>query len=208
MAGNFISEERNAIKFMIGLIGMEFALAMIFGTGLPLRYYQHWQQFFVQQEMGRSALQTLLRLSSWLYGVFFVHTGIAAHIVPAAPSSLSTFNGKIAGLARGRMLTLLAIFYIAIFRCLLFFSWAVAFTPLIMASAYDGWIDRKIAQFRFVYQSGQKHFMGNRGSKIAIYGLLLVFFLPVPVPPIGIIFWAIFLAISLHAWMKNLPKKI
>lgn len=209
---NFISEERSAVKFMIGLIAFEFALAMIFGTGLPIAYYQHLQQVLVRQEMGASSLETLLHLSNNLYANLFIHTGIAQFITPPPPPTHQvadlTLTEKLSWAARGRILTLLAIFYIAIFRVLVFLTWAVALIPLVIAGAYDGWTQRNVAQYRFAYQSGQKHFIGNRGSKIGLYGLMLVFFLPIPIPPIGIVFWAIFLGVFSYLWMRNMPKKI
>lgn len=209
---NFISEERSAVKFMIGVIAFEFAMAMIFGTGLPIAYYQHLQQVLVRQEMGADSLETLLHLSNNLYSVVFIHTGIAQMITPSPPVTHQlaklTLTQRLSWAARGRILTLLAVFYVAIFRTLVFLTWAVALIPLVIAGAYDGWIQRNVAQYRFVYQSGQKHFVGNRGSKIALYGLLLIFFLPIPVPPIAIVFWAIFLGVFSYLWMRNMPKKI
>ncbi|OFC35987.1 DUF4400 domain-containing protein [Acidithiobacillus caldus] len=208
---NFISEERAAVRFMIGVIGLEFAMAMIFGTGLPIAYYQHWQQDLVRQEMGQSALRTLLHLTGYLYTALFVHSGLQHWLMPPAPksnTSAMTLTGKLAWLSRDRITTLLALFYIAIFRVLVFLSWSIALVPLIFAAAYDGWVQRQVAQFRFVYQSGQKHFIGNRGSKVMTYGLLLLFFLPIPIPPFAIFFWAILLGIFSHIWMKNMPKRI
>lgn len=197
---------------MIGIIGFEFALAMIFGTGLPIAYYQHLQQLLVRQEMGDSTLQTLIHMTNHLYSVLFIKTGIAYAITPSPPpthqvASLS-LTEKLSWAARGRILTLLAIFYIAIFRIMVFVTWAIALIPLTIAAAYDGWVQRSINQFRFVYQSGQKHFVGNRGSKIVLYGLLLLFFLPIPIPPLAIVVWAVLLGIFSYIWMRNMPKRI
>jgi hypothetical protein len=209
---SFISEERSAVKFMIAIIGFEFAIALIFGTGLPIAYYQNLQQLLVRQEMGIAALQTLLHLTSHLYTLIFIQTGLAHAMTPAPPPTHQvadlSLTEKLSWAARGRILTILAIFYIAIFRVLVFFTWAIALIPLVIAAAYDGWVQRKVAQFRFVYQSGQKHFVGNRASKIITYGLLLIFFLPIPIPPIAIIFWAVFLGLFSYLWMRNMPKRI
>jgi hypothetical protein len=82
---SFISEERSAVKFMIGIIAFEFAMALIFGTGLPIAYYQHWQELLVRQEMGIAALQTLLHLTSHLYTLLFIQTGLAHAMTPLPP---------------------------------------------------------------------------------------------------------------------------
>lgn len=208
---SYISEERSAIKFMIGVIGLEFAMAMIFGTGLPIAYYQHWQEMLVRQEMGIAALDTIKNLTAHIYAILFVHTGITAWAIPAEPHvhHLSSMNlsQKLAVLSRDRITTIFALLYIAIFRVLVFLSWAIALIPLIFAAGYDGWVQREVAQYRFIYQSGQKHFIGNRGSKIATYGLLLLFFLPIPIPPLAILVWAATLGVFTHIWMKNMPKR-
>lgn len=209
---NFISEERAAVKFMIGVIAFEFAILMIFGTGIPLLYLQGLQHDLVVSEMGPGAAGAIQRWATILYHLFFVDTRIVEMTTPAPPPTTHlaglTLIERLEWLARVRLISLWALCYMAIYRFLVFAAWGIVVVPMLAAATYDGWIQRKISAYRFQYQSGQKHFIGNRGSKIFSYGLLLLFFLPIPVPPLLIFVWGVLMAVSLHTWMRWLPKRM
>lgn len=209
---DFIKEERIAAKFLFGLILLEFVAVMIMGSGIPLRGFQHLQSVMVTQELGASTQTSIRHITGEFFQHAIINTDLYSASVPAPPPTRNvadlTTESKLMWLLRDRVLAVWGLVWIAVYRILIWVVWMPALIPMIFASGADGLMTRKISQWRFQFQSPQRHFLGNRSTKILIAALWILFFVPFPFPPLLIPFWALLMAISIRVWMAWLPKRL
>lgn len=209
---DFIKEERVVAKFLFGLILLEFVTVMILGSGIPLRGFQHLQSDMVIQELGASTQADIHNITGQIFQHAIINTDIYSASVPAPPPTRNvadlTLNSKLMWLLRDRVLAAWGLLWIGIYRMLIWAVWMPALIPMILAAGADGLMTRKISQWRFQFQSPQRHFLGNRSTKILVAALWILFFVPFPFPPLLIPVWALLMAMSIRVWLAWLPKRL
>ena len=209
---DFLKEERVAAKFLFGLILLEFVAVMIMGSGIPLRGFQHLQSVMVTQELGASTQTSIHQITGEIFQRAIINTDLYSASVPAPPPTRNvsdlTTESKLMWLLRDRVLAVWGLVWIAVYRMLIWVVWMPALIPMIFAAGADGLMTRKISQWRFQFQSPQRHFLGNRSTKILIAALWILFFVPFPFPPLLIPFWALLMAVSVRVWLAWLPKRL
>jgi hypothetical protein len=209
---DFIKEERAAAKFLFGLVLLEFVAVMVMGSGIPLRGFQHLQSNMVTQELGVLTQANIHHITGEIFQHAIINTDLYAASVPAPPPTRNvgdlTVYSKIMWLLRDRVLAVWGLVWIALYRILIWAVWMPALIPMIFAAGADGLMTRKISQWRFQFQSPQRHFLGNRSTKILIAALWILFFVPFPFPPLLIPFWALLMSMSVQVWLAWLPKRL
>ena len=211
MAGE-LDKERKIMLFMIGLIALEFMIVLIIGHVSPLQRFEDAQRAMVTMEMGRSAENTIHAHTSATFNDWFIQTGLMHSSMPRNPSYAYRPNAlpltRMGLLFHQRILALWALLWLSMYRMFLWLAWMPALLPLIVAAVWDGWNRRRIGQWKFQFQSATRHYMGSKTAKGMMALAVMLFFVPIPIPPLLIPLWAVFFAVGLHTWTTWLPKRM
>jgi len=93
-------------------------------------------------------------------------------------------------------------------RCALLMLWLPYALILLVPALFDGFVTRKIKQTNFDYASPIVHRYGIRGLSVLVLGLFVVFFAPVPVPPLLIPVVMMACCVLVGVVIGNLQKKV
>jgi len=93
-------------------------------------------------------------------------------------------------------------------RCALLLLWLPYTLILLFPAVFDGFVTRKIKQTNFDYASPFVHRYGLKGLGVLLLGLFIVFFAPVPVPPLLIPVVMMTCCVLAGIVIGNLQKKV
>lgn len=98
--------------------------------------------------------------------------------------------------------------YQVLVRFALLLMWLPYIAALAIPAVFDGWMTWKIKRTNFDYASPIVHRYSTRGITTAIFGLLVVFFLPIAIDPIIVPVVLMLIAVLLGLSAGNLQKRI
>lgn len=154
------------------------------------------QEQFVSSELGSSALVVIDRPAA----VFAKAAAKGLHMRYFLNSQKKLFR------EHGRVFV--AGLYVVLWR-LIFICFVVLLSlGVLWAAWYDGWRRRKISQWRYEYSSPVRHFVARNWVARLIDTALFCAVLPLPLPPVAVLAWAVATAIALRTWAANMQQRM
>jgi len=108
----------------------------------------------------------------------------------------------------GRIEALGALIYQVLARFALLLMWLPYITVLIVPAVFDGYMTWQIKRTNFDYSSPAVHRYSSRGVTYLLFGLMVVFFLPLAIDPIIVPVVMMLTAVLMGLSMGNLQKRI
>lgn len=145
---------------------------------------------------------------SW-YDAAIVNTGVRSamvgYVMPSGPSVLKhqAFNDYM----ENRVSVMLTLFYMVIRRIVVAIAWLPFLTLIAAPACIDGYLTWRIKRYGFSYPSPAIHRYAWRLKGVLILGIVLVLFVPLPVPPQVLPCAMAIFSISLGTALSYMPKR-
>jgi len=143
-----------------------------------------------------------------------VYQAVYDHLIPTAEqkarggSGMKGFGDGWFAWVHTRLEALVRVILLFYARCALLTLWLPYALILLVPAVFDGFVTRKIKQTNFDYASPVVHRYGLRGLCVLVLGLFVVFFAPVPIPPLLIPVVMMACCVLVGIVIGNLQKKV
>lgn len=108
----------------------------------------------------------------------------------------------------GRLNVIWFSIYQTLARFVLLGYWLSGLAVLALPFGLDGWVSRRVKEFRFGHYSGSRHRYSLYGFGLIWYALLLSVMLPVPIHPMAMPVAILLMGVMMNVFIANIQKKI
>lgn len=195
MATDEREKEHKVFQVLIGLVILALLAAFFVVPERWVSGFQSRQQELIAQALGVGVANRLRMDTERDFSRWFVAPGAVAE-------SYSGLRGM-----GGHVSAFWGVVWLGIERFKLVWLWVPLMIPVGLAAVTDGWVRRRIGQWRFEFISRARHHYARKGVHYFVFIGIFGPFLPLPLPPLVIpLLWFVGLG-SLRTWVASLQKR-
>lgn len=195
MAADEREKERRVFQIVLAMVILTLCAAFLLVPSTTMESLQRHQNNLIAEELGNPAQNAIAGHVTGEFKRWFVESGA----VEASYAGLGDMADKAKSFWIGIWLVLERFWMIVM--------WLPLVGPLAGAMLIDGWVRRRIGQWRFEFISRARHHYARKSAHYLVALAIAGPFFPIPMPPLLIpILWAMAL-VSIRTWVASLQKR-